>query len=146
MIGAYLVDTSIWVARRRTPAVAERLVERYLRGMLATCAVVELEGLSGAPDAEAFARDRDVLWRPLLRLPLDDAVCARGLEVQAEMAASGGSHAVRPVDFLVAACAELAGATLWHAEPHLTEICLHTGQAQETEEVPALESTYETLD
>lgn len=137
----YLVDTSVWAVRRRAPEVAERLVERYLRDSIATCAIVELEGLSGAPDAEAFARDREVVWRPLLRLPLDEAVCARALAVQAEMAGSGKGHAVRPLDFLVAACAELAGATLWHAEHHLGEICVHTGQPEEREEALSPSST-----
>lgn len=131
----YLADTSIWVARRRSADLAERLVERYVRGLVATCAVIELEGLAGAPDADAYAADRDVVWRPLTRLPIDDAVCTRALTVQALLAGDGG-HAARPVDFLVAACAEQAGAVLWHCEPHLAEICAATGQAEE-HELPA---------
>jgi predicted nucleic acid-binding protein len=131
-VTVYLADTSIWVARRRSADLAERLVERYLRGVIATCAVIELEGLAGAPDAAAYAADRDVVWRPLTRLPIDEAVCSRALAVQALLAGEGG-HAARPLDFLVAACAELAGATLWHCELHLAAICAATGQTQEHE-------------
>ena len=130
MSDLYLADTSIWVARRRAPDLAERLVDRYVRGSIVTCAIIQLEALSGAPDGAALAADQEIVWRPLTQLPLSEAVCARALTVQAELACLGG-RASRPLDFLVAACAELGGATLWHAEPHLAEICAVTGQREE---------------
>jgi predicted nucleic acid-binding protein len=132
-----LAHTSIWLARRTSSAVAERLVHRYRLGAVVTCVLVELEVLALTQDAAALAAERAIVWRPLPRLPLDSAVCDRALEMQAIVARAGSdAYRLQPIDFLVAACAELGGAILWHCDPHLDTICEATGQPAERDDVP----------
>ena len=134
----YLADTSIWVRRTRPGAeeLDERFRERYARGEIATCVPVALEVLVGPKDGAAYDADFANVWAPLTWLPLGEHAVERALVVQRELAHTNpGAHRRRPGDFLVAACAEAAGAdvVLWHWDHDLAVICAHTGQPHESE-------------
>jgi predicted nucleic acid-binding protein len=47
LIARYAVDTSVW-ARRRQPAVAQRVVPLIGAGLVATCSVLDAEALCTA--------------------------------------------------------------------------------------------------
>jgi predicted nucleic acid-binding protein len=132
----YLADSSVWVGRRRPDAgdLPRLFVERLRRNEIATCVPVAIEVLTGPPDAEAYVRDWTSLWSHLHWLPLRERATGRALEVQSELAlAAPGAHRRSLAHFLVAACAEAAGAgvVLWHWDSDLAAICEHTGQPHE---------------
>jgi predicted nucleic acid-binding protein len=138
----YLVDSSIWIGRRRSGAgyLDELLTERFEDGLIATCVPVALEVLVGPPDGAAYDLDWEMVWSQLEWLPLTSAAAERALAVQRELAHQiAGAHRRPPIDFLVAACAEAAGpdVVLWHWDSDLTVVCEHTGQPHEAEHARA---------
>jgi predicted nucleic acid-binding protein len=143
-VALYLADSSIWIGRRR-PGVGDlqqRFLDRIRRGEIATCVPVALEVLVGAPDATAYERDWDAIWKALFWLPLGQRAMQRALEVQRELASPGsGGHRRVAVAYLIAACAEDAGpdVVLWHSDDDLTAICEHTGQPHEQEREPVFD-------
>ncbi len=133
----YLTDASIWIAVRRRPGsyLADLFAERLATGEVATCAPVALEVLVGAPDAAEFERDWEI-WGELHWLPMTAAASGRSVELMRELArTTRGAHRRRPIDYLVAACAEAAGegVVLWHWDRDLTAICEFAGIAHESE-------------
>ena len=62
------------------------------------------------------------------RVPLDDDVVDRALEVQAKLAQRSQHRAVPLPDLLVAACAEHAGLTVLHYDADYERIAELTGQ------------------
>ena len=134
----FLVDSSIWIGRRRSGAdyLEQLLVQRLGRGEIATCVPVALEVLVGPADGQAYARDWLSLWQHLIWLPLSERATGRALEVQSELArATPGAHRLGATSYLIAACAESAGheVVLWHWDDGLAAICEHTGQVHEPE-------------
>jgi predicted nucleic acid-binding protein len=140
----YLADSSIWIGARRSGQsyLAKLLQDRTARGDVATCIPVALEVLVGPADADAYEHDWTTIWVPLDWLPLREKATRRALEVQRGLAKmTAGAHRRRPIDYLVAACAEDAGedVVLWHWDADLTAICEHTGQPHEPEHERARE-------
>jgi predicted nucleic acid-binding protein len=133
----YLTDSSIWIGARRWPGsyLPQLLAERIAADQIATCVPVALEVLVGPPDGRALKQDWDAVWQKLTWLPVGEAVSERALELLQELAqTTAGAHRRRPIDYLVAACAEArAGAVLWHWDKDLTHICDHAGIPQEPE-------------
>lgn len=122
--------------RRGAQYLREVFEERVAEDQIATCVPVALEVLVGPPDGASYDEDWDAVWDHLRWLPLRQSDTDRALEVQRELAhATAGAHRRRPIDYLVAACAEGAGAdvVLWHWDADLTYICGHTGQPHEPE-------------
>lgn len=139
-MAVFLVDSSIWIGAQRHPYLLELLSERLGRGSVATCVPVALEVLAGARSAERYERDWESLWKQLDWVPLDGDAAQRALRVQREPAKkSEGAHRRGASDYLIAACAELAGeeVTLWHWDRDLTAICELTGQPHEPEHARA---------
>lgn len=66
----------------------------------------------------------------LHQLPCGAQEFARALEVQHELARLGGLHhrSVKIADLIIAACAEAAGAVLWHYDEDFDRIAGITGQ------------------
>lgn len=132
----FLADASIWTGRRDSsrPELERRFLDRYAGGAIATCPFVALELLAGPANRREYAADWEAVWRPLTWLPGGEAVAQRALEVQRLLAEAGAGHHRQPaVRFLVAACAEVGGAVLWHAEPGLGAVCAVTRQPEEAE-------------
>ena len=140
----YLVDSSIWIsASRRRGSYLQLLLEKRLAdGEVAACAPVALEVLIGHRDKASYDEAWAEVWEGLVWLPLHDGAARRALEVQRELAGTtAGAHRRRPIDYIVAACAEDAGedVVLWHWDADLTAICEHTGQLHEPEHERARE-------
>ena len=104
--------------------VAARLVPLLVGGGAATCGLVDLEVLSAFDQAErAAVRGERSMFA---RVPVDDAVLDRAMEVQAQIPGR-----VRISALVVAAAAERAGLVLLHDDDAYDEIAAVTGQATE---------------
>ena len=133
----YLADSSIWIGarRRRDSYLSALLADRLEGGEVATCAPVALEVLTGTPDGDELERDWEI-WSPLSWLPLTSKAAERSVELMRELATTTrGAHRRRPIDYLVAACAEEAGdeVVLWHWDRDLSAICDFAGIPHEPE-------------
>ena len=99
---------------------------------LATCAQVRLEVLYSARSADDYQQLSAELLA-LHQLPCSAEHFERALEVQHQLAGRGGLHhrSVKIADLIIAACAETAGATLWHYDGDFDRIVEVTGQSAE---------------
>ena len=127
----YLADTSAW-HRADNPAVAGVWEVRLLADSLATCAQVRLEILYSAQSADDYEKLSAELLA-LHQLPCTAEHFDRALDVQEQLARQGGLHhrSVKIPDLVIAACAEAAGATLWHYDEDYDRIAKVTGQPAE---------------
>ncbi|MEU1983428.1 PIN domain nuclease [Nocardia sp. NPDC019395] len=112
MNGRYLIDKSA-LARRRTPAVRQRLDALDHAGLLAVCAPTEYEMLYSARGKPEALRLRTLL-RGFDYLPCNDEEFERALEIQALASAAGFHRALSLADVLIAATAERHRATVLH--------------------------------
>lgn len=112
MTGLYLVDKSALEQRRHSPAARDLLALLLAEGALASCHVVALEVLYSArnhADYETLRAGIDELpW-----LPCDEQAMDRTMEVQ-ELLARRGQHRLPLPDLMIAATAEVHGATVLH--------------------------------
>ena len=130
MNGPFLADTSAW-HRAGHPEVAPVWVDRMERYLIATCPPVRLELLFSARSRPQYDRLR-VHLDGLRQLDCDGAVFARAEEVQAMLGRKPLHHrSVKLNDLLIAAAAELGGATLWHYDEDYDRIAGITGQPAE---------------
>lgn len=141
----YLADSSIWIGarRRRDSYLPGLLAERLAADEIATCVPVALEVLVGPPSATELERDWERIWRHLRWLPVREEELARSLELLRGLArTTEGAHRRRPIDYVVAACAEAVGedAVLWHWDRDLTAICDFGGIRHEPEHGRAKEN------
>ena len=125
MTARFLADKSA-LARMDTPAVATRLGPLLTEGLVATCAVVDLEVLYSArspADYEALREER----RAFPDVPVTPAVMERALQVQ-RLLARKGRHRVPIPDLIIAATAESAGLAVLHYDADYEHIATATGQ------------------
>lgn len=143
-MSVYLADSSIWIGAQRNPGtyLPRLLVDRLAEDEVATCVPVALEVLMGPPNAAALDRDWDAVWRHLRWLPTTEAIAHRSLELLRGLArTTDGAHRRRPIDYLVAACAEAGeDVVLWHWDADLTAICEFAGITHEAEHARAREN------
>jgi predicted nucleic acid-binding protein len=126
-VRAYLADTSAW---HRSVQVPERWSALVNDDQLSLCTPVALELLYSARgkteyDELAFGFER------LAMLALDERSEALARRTQAALAAGGQHRGPTPVDLLIAAVAEVHGATLLHYDRHFDAIARVTGQPAE---------------
>lgn len=127
-LGLLLADTSAW-HHSSAPKVAS-LWRRYLEeDRIATSAPVRLEVLfsaRGAHDYDLTAQRLDALHE----LPCGEEAFAKALQVQRALAGKKALHhrSVKIPDLLIAAVAEIAGATVWHYDSDYDRIAAVTGQ------------------
>lgn len=122
-----LPDTSVW-QRRSQPDVAEAIASALDSDVVAIVDPIEIELLRsafGEHDHHSLRRR----YSDLHRLPLSDAVGARALDVQGQLARRGYHRGPSVTDLLAAAAAEHAGAELWHCDRHFALIAEVTGQS-----------------
>lgn len=133
----YLTDSSIWIgARRNRGAYLPRLLSDRLAGdEVATCIPVALEVLTGPASGAQLDQDWQAVWEHLRWLPVDAAAMERALELLRGLARTkDGAHRRRPIDYVIAACAEAANdVILWHWDTDLTVICEFAGIPHEPE-------------
>jgi predicted nucleic acid-binding protein len=128
MIELLLVDTSAW-HRSAHDAVADDWAAHLGADELAICPQVRLEILysaRSARDYEAIASELDALRQ----VGTGDAALERALEVQRALAHFAWLHhrSVKIADLVIAASAELAGATVWHYDEDFDRVAAITGQ------------------
>lgn len=137
----YLTDSSIWIGARRHAGtyLPRLLVDRLSGDEIATCVPIALEVLTGPPSGAELDRDWDAVWRHLHWLPTAEETSNRALELLRGLAhTTAGAHRRRPIDYLIAACAEAADdVILWHWDRDFTAICEFAGIAHEPEHARA---------
>jgi len=108
----YLVDTSA-MGRMRFPSVREHLEPLLERGLVHTCAILNLEALYSAKnkrDYEALFQFRNAT---LLYIETGESAFERAQDVQRRLAATG-RHRLSLPDLIIAAVAEDRGLTVLH--------------------------------
>ncbi len=126
----YLADTSIYVLRLRHPIVRDRFDQLLTEGRLAACQMTALEYLNNAPDPDGY----EVLWHALMRqrwIEVTSAAMDRALEVHRELARISQHRHFRLPDLIIAATAELVGATVLHYDADYDRIAAVTRQPVE---------------
>lgn len=123
-----LADTSAW-HRSTHAAVYGEWTLRLGRDEIATTTPVRLEALFSARSAahyEAIRGEFDALHQ----IPCDADAMARAEEVQHLLARQHALHhrSVKVIDLMIAAAAELAGATVWHYDEDYDRIAAITAQ------------------
>lgn len=129
MTATHLADTSVLVRLHHDDVVA-RVGPLLVAGQVATTGIVDLELLRRArraADHEAIRTER----RLLPRVPVDDAVIDRAVEVQGLLADGSDHRTVALTALLVAAAAERAGLVVLHYAPDVARVAAVTGQPAE---------------
>lgn len=108
----YLVDKSALEQRRHSTAASDLLALLLAENVLASCHVVALEVLFSARHRKGYEKLRtDIAVLPWL--PVDVEVMDRAMEVQ-HLLAKRGQHRLPLPDLMIAATAEVHGATVLH--------------------------------
>jgi hypothetical protein len=123
----YLADTSAWNRSNATREIVDRWAELVLGSHLAICPPVQLELLYSVRSPGAYGELKDEL-AGLPALPLTERAAARALEIQEALAARSQHRGPTPTDLLVAAIADVNGATILHYDRHFDAIGVATGQ------------------
>lgn len=127
-----LVDTSVWTRIPRRGEVAAALSERLAAGQeLRTCPIVDLELLHSARGPAEYDDWATTRARAYRALPLTSSVGERALAVQQQLCHRGLHRAAKLPDLLIAAIAELAGASVLHYDSDYDHISSVTGQHTE---------------
>jgi predicted nucleic acid-binding protein len=126
----YLADSSIWIGARSAVSTspAELLAQRLEADEVAICTPIALEVLTGPETGDQLDQDWNTTWRHLVWLSVTEQILERSLDLLLTLAHTApGAHRRRPIDYIVAACAEAAGddVVLWHSSPDLAAICSH---------------------
>ena len=133
----YLTDSSIWIGARRNAGtyLPRLLVDRLAGDEVATCVPIALEALTGPPSGAELDSDWENVWRHLRWLPLTEAASERALALLRGLAhTTAGAHRRRPIDYLIAACAEAEkDVILWHWDDDFTAICDYAAIPHEAE-------------
>jgi predicted nucleic acid-binding protein len=126
----YLADTSAYVLRGRYLPVRHRFEALLVEGRLAICQMTALEFLNNAPDPKGY----EVIWRVVhghRRMDVTKEAMERALAVHRELAASSQHRQFSLPDLIIAATAELNGATVLHYDADYDRIAAVTGQPME---------------
>jgi predicted nucleic acid-binding protein len=129
-VARFLADKSA-LARLSHEAVDDRLRPLLEAGLVATCAVVELEVLFSTRNHDEYETVRSDRQSGYEWLPIPDQVWDRVLEVQRELSRTGRLRSAKIPDLLVAATAERHGVTVIHYDTDFERIAEITGQPAE---------------
>jgi predicted nucleic acid-binding protein len=125
-VAEYLVDKSAW-ARVKKPAVAQVLDRMIRRGLVGTCATIDLEMLYSARNVAEHNRMR-VERESFEWLAVSDECWERAIAVHRELCATGRHRGVPMADLIIAATAERHGVTVLHYDADFDVIAEVTGQ------------------
>jgi len=126
----YLADTTVYVLRARHAVVRERFERLLTEGRLAVCQMIMLEYLNNAPDPTSY----ETLWGALRAQRWIDVTAQamdRALDVHRRLAAASRHRNFALPDLIIAATAELHGATVLHYDGDYDSIAQITGQPAE---------------
>ena len=125
----FLLDTSALVRLLRDQAVRGRWEQQITAGLVAVCALVELELLYTARSAARRAELQELIAGAFALVPMPDRVFARAADIQGMLTQQGQHRSAGAVDLLVAAAAELNSLTLVHYDRDFEQIARATGQS-----------------
>jgi predicted nucleic acid-binding protein len=111
--------------------VADRVVPLLSAGLLATCAVLDLEALYGARSPGEYRAVRADRRPAYEHLPTEDEDWQRALEVQAALAEVGRWRGVGMGDLVIGAVAERHRVTVLHYDGDFDLVAGVTGQRTE---------------
>lgn len=126
----YLTDTSVYALRIQYPAVRERYDALMIAGRLAACQMGALEVLNTAPDPRRY----EAAWASLHTqrwIDVDTSAMNRAMDVHRKLAKQSQHRNFRLPDLIIAATAELNGATVLHYDRDYDRIADVTGQPVE---------------
>ena len=126
----YLADTSVYVLQGRHPQVRRRFEALLAEGRLAACQMTALEFLNNAPDPKGY----EVLWGAMHGqrwLDVTTEAMDRALAVHRRMAETSQHRHFRLPDLIIAATAEVHGATVLHYDADYDRVARVTGQPME---------------
>lgn len=126
----YLADTSVFVLQSRHPQVRRRFESLLAAGRLAACQMTALEYLNNAPDPRGY----EILWQAIhghrwLDVTVD--AMTRATDVHRALAADSQHRQFRLPDLIIAATAEVHGATVLHYDADYDRIAAITSQPME---------------
>jgi len=124
-LALYLADTSAW---HRSSRAFDRWLELY--NALALCTPVRLELLVSARGPVDYRTVSDNLLG-FRHFPVDERAERVATRTQAALAERSQHRGPTPIDLLIAAIAEVNGATLLHYDRHFETIARVTGQPME---------------
>jgi predicted nucleic acid-binding protein len=127
VVARYIADKSA-LARLNAPPVAVALIPLIEAGLVATCAVIDLEVLWSTRSAAEFAEVRRNRVLGFEWLPTHDEDWTRALDVQQELWSRGQVRSVGFPDLLIAAVAEREGVTVLHYDSDFDMIAAVTAQ------------------
>lgn len=123
----YLVDKSVLARIRTSAVVATAMRPLFIARAIATCDILDFEVLYSARDQGHYQRLLRA-QRQCISLPMESDVQLRAVEVQDALVKKSQHRGVGPADLLIAACAEVHGATLLHYDRDFDLIAEVTGQ------------------
>lgn len=126
----YLADTSVYVLQGRHAAVRRRFEMLLAEGRLAACHMTTLEYLNNAPDPHGY----EVLYRAMVGhrwLDVTREAMDRAVEVHRALAETSHHRHFRLPDLIIAATAEVHGATVLHYDADYDRIARITNQPVE---------------
>ncbi|MFF0654177.1 MULTISPECIES: PIN domain nuclease [Micromonospora] len=126
----YLADTSVYVLQARHQAVRKRFETLLTEGRLAACQMTSLEYLNNAPTPKGY----EILWQALRGhrwLDVTAEAMDRAMAVHRLLAADSQHRNFRLPDLIIAATAELHGATVLHYDADYDRISALTQQPTE---------------
>lgn len=126
----YLADTSVYVLQGRHPEVRSRFESLLAAGRLAACEMTAMEYLNNAPDPRGY----EILWAALHGqrwFEVTGAAMSRALDVHRALAAQSQHRHFRLPDLIIAATAEVHGATVLHYDADYDRIAAVTMQPVE---------------
>jgi predicted nucleic acid-binding protein len=131
MAGAiYLADTSVYVLQGRHSQVRRRFESLLAEGRLAACQMTTLEYLNNATDPKGY----ELLWNALHGhrwIDVTTPAMDRALEVHRRLAQTSQHRHFRLPDLIIAATAEVHGATVLHYDADYERIARITSQPME---------------
>jgi predicted nucleic acid-binding protein len=126
----HLVDNSV-LARAAKAPVSARVEPMIVGGLLATCSVTDLEQLFSSRSGAEHREWRADIELRFTRVPIDQWVLDRAVEVQGLLADLGKQRGANVSNLVVAAAAERADFTVLHYDADFDLISTVTGQAVE---------------
>ncbi|PRX68149.1 hypothetical protein B0I32_103110 [Nonomuraea fuscirosea] len=123
----YLLDKSALARIRASEVIAAALQPLYAARAVATCSVVDLEVFYSARDYGHYQRMVHA-QRQCILLPVDQEVQTRAMVVQRQLVEISQHRGIGPDELLIAACAEVHGATILHYGHAFDIISEVTGQ------------------
>lgn len=126
-VATYLADTSA-TARLSIEPVSVKLADLLERGLVATCATLNLEALFSAKNPDEYGQLSR--WRNSIfeYVETDEVDLSRAQEVQALLAEASMHRSVGLADLIVAAVAERHRLTILHYDSDFEHVAAITGQ------------------